>query len=264
VSPVPLQAAPILETRDLTRHFGGIPALDGVSLRVETGSITSLIGPNGAGKTTFINCVTGAVAPERGTVSFRGEDVTRLPVRRRAGLGLTRTFQNLRLFPRMSVLDNVLCGLTPVAGDSFLEALFRLPSLRDRERGLTLRARHALDLFGLGSRSSLPAGVLSYGDKKRIELARACVSAPALVLLDEPVAGLNQEETAQVGQLIRRMRGEGMTVLLVEHDMELIMSVSDRVLVLDGGRFIAQGTPDEVVRNPLVLEAYLGRLSATA
>jgi branched-chain amino acid transport system ATP-binding protein len=235
-----------------------------VSFGVAQGQVTALIGPNGAGKTTLINCLTGVLRPDGGGILFNGADIAGLPAHRIARLGITRTFQNLRLFPRLSVLDNVLCGLTPQAGDSLLQALLRPPGLRHRERRLKLTALEALDTFGLADKAGLPAAVLPYGDKKRLELARAFVSQPQLTLLDEPVAGLNPEETAQIAGLIRQLRLSGKTMVLVEHDMELVMGVSDRVVVLDGGSRIAAGSPDEVRSNPLVLEAYLGRLSATA
>jgi branched-chain amino acid transport system ATP-binding protein len=254
----------MLELRGVCRSFGGLTALNEVSFSVATGAVTALIGPNGAGKTTLINCTTGSDRPDAGKVLLNGREITGLPAHRVAELGVARTFQNLRLFPRLSVLDNVLCGLTVVAGRSLLGALLRLPSLRNRERRLRLQAMAALDRFGLTALADWPVGALAYGDRKRVELARAVVSEPGLLLLDEPVAGLNATETAAVGAEIRRLRAQSYTVLLVEHDMELVMSVADRVVVLDGGRCIAQGTPDEVRRNPLVLEAYLGKTSLVA
>jgi len=255
---------PLLQITNLSKHFGGLPALAAVSFRVEKGQVTALIGPNGAGKTTLINCLTGVIRPDGGEILFNAVNIAGLPAHRIARLGITRTFQNLRLFPRLSVLDNVLCGLTPQAGDSLLQALLRPPGLRHRERCLKLTAMEALDHFGLADKAVLPAGILPYGDKKRLEMARAFVSQPLLTLLDEPVAGLNPEETAQIAILIRQMRLSGKTMVLVEHDMDLVMGVSDHVVVLDGGSRIAAGTPDEVRANPLVLEAYLGRISATA
>ncbi|MBM4274664.1 MAG: ABC transporter ATP-binding protein [Deltaproteobacteria bacterium] len=257
-------ASPLLQISGLTRHFGGLPALDQVSFQVAEGRVTALIGPNGAGKTTLINCLSGVLEPDSGTIIFQDRDITGLSPHQVARLGIARTFQNLRIFPRMSVLDNVLCGLTVQAGGSLLEALLRTPGLRHRERRLKLTALEALDSFGLGDKAGWPAGALSYGDKKRVEMARAFVSQPVLILLDEPVAGLNPEETAQIAALIRQMRVYGKTMLLVEHDMDLVMGVSDHVVVLDGGCRIAQGPPDEIQVNPLVLEAYLGRMSATA
>ena len=254
----------MLDITSLCRNFGGLPALSEVSFSLQRGRVTALIGPNGAGKTTMINCITGADQPDAGRVDFDGEEITGLPAYRVARLGIARTFQNLRLFPRLSVLDNVLCGLTVQAGQSMLGALLRPPSVRNRERRLRLKAMAALDRFGLTELADWPVGVLAYGDRKRVELARAVVSDPSLILLDEPVAGLNHEETTAVGNEIRALRAQGYTLLLVEHDMDLVMAVSDHVVVLDGGRCIASGTPDEVRLNPLVLEAYLGRTIATA
>ncbi len=254
----------LLQISSLTKHFGGLPALAAVSFIIAPGRITALIGPNGAGKTTLINCLSGVIRPDWGAILFQEMDIAGLPAHRLARLGITRTFQNVRLFPRLSVLDNVLCGLTAQAGNSFCQAMLRTPGLRHRERKLKLMALEALDMFHLTDKADLPAVALPYGDKKRLEMARAFVSHPVLTLLDEPVAGLNPDETAQIAALIRQLRLAGQTILLVEHDMDLVMSLSDHVVVLDSGRRIAQGSPEAVRRNPLVLEAYLGQTSRTA
>ncbi len=254
----------MLRLEGVGKYFGGLPALQDVSMRVPTGRLTALIGPNGAGKSTLINCMTGVLSPSSGSIRFRDQEIAGLPAHRVTRLGIHRTFQNLRLFPRLSVLDNVLTGLTCEGGDSMFMAMLRLPYLRHRERRLRLKALEAMDQFGLADKRNWPAGVLAYGDKKRVELARAIVGKPKLLLLDEPVAGLNAEETAAVGEQLRNLRRAGHTILLVEHDMDLVMNIADLVVVLDSGRCIATGTADEVRRNPLVLEAYLGRMEATA
>jgi ABC-type branched-subunit amino acid transport system ATPase component len=254
----------MLRLEGVGKNFGGLPALTDVTMSVPAGRLTALIGPNGAGKSTLINCMTGVLAPTSGSIRFKDQEIAGLPAHRVTRLGIHRTFQNLRLFPRLSVLDNVLTGLTCEGGQSMFMAMLRLPYLRHRERQLRLKALEAMDQFGLADKRSWPAGVLAYGDKKRVELARAIVGKPKLLLLDEPVAGLNAEETAAVGEQLKNLRRAGHTILLVEHDMDLVMNIADQVVVLDSGRCIASGTADEVRRNPLVLEAYLGRMEATA
>jgi branched-chain amino acid transport system ATP-binding protein len=254
----------MLELSDITLWFGGLPALQGVSFKVPARAITALIGPNGAGKSTLINCISGVQAGYQGTIRLGDRPIEKLPAHHVAALGVTRTFQNLKLFSRLSVLDNVLTGLTVSADPSLVRSMLRLPALRHQERRLRLQAREALDFFGLAAKADWPATALSYGEKKRLELARAFVSRPQLVLLDEPVAGLNGAETAHIARHIHQQRTSGHTMLLVEHDMELVMAVADQVVVLDSGRCIARGTPEQVRTNPLVLEAYLGRTAATA
>jgi branched-chain amino acid transport system ATP-binding protein len=254
----------MLELKNVSKWFGGLPALQEVSFRLEPGRVTALIGPNGAGKSTLINCISGVDRAGGGTIRLDGRAIETLPAHTIAALGIARTFQNLKLFTRLSVLDNVLVGLTVAAERSFARSMLRLPALRHQERQLRLCALEALDDFGLAGKAGWPAAALSYGEKKRVEMARAFVSAPRLVLLDEPVAGLNSEETARIARHIRRQRNAGHTMLLVEHDMELVMDVADQVVVLDSGRCIASGSPAAVRGNPLVLEAYLGRMEATA
>lgn len=254
----------MLKLKNVSKNFGGLPALSQVTFSIPHGRLTALIGPNGAGKSTLINCITGVLNPSQGSIVFQGHNIEGQATHAISRLGIARTFQNLKLFPRLSVLDNVLTGVTNEGGDSMLLAMLRLPALRHRERQLKLRALEALDRFQLTDKANWPAGILAYGDKKRVELARAIVGRPQLLLLDEPVAGLNADETAAVGEQLRLLRSSGHTMLLVEHDMDLVMEIADQVIVLDSGRCIATGTPDEVRRNPLVLEAYLGRMEATA
>jgi ABC-type branched-subunit amino acid transport system ATPase component len=253
-----------LRVTGLSKAYGGLPALDRVGFTIAAGALTSLIGPNGAGKSTLINCLTGVIRPDSGSMTLDGEELSGIPAWDFARRGISRTFQNLRLFDRLSVVDNVLCGLSVEAGDSFAGGLIRAPGMRRLERRLRLKAMEVLDRFEMADKASFPAGLLPYGDRKRLELARAVVSEPGVILLDEPVAGLNDRETEAIGRIIARMRREGATLLLVEHDMDLVMSLSDHVVVLDGGVRIAEGAPAEIQRNPVVLEAYLGRLSATA
>jgi len=254
----------MLELRNVSKWFGGLPALQDVSFCMEPGRITALIGPNGAGKSTLINCISGVDRAQSGSIWLARHPIEALPAHKIAVLGVARTFQNMKLFARLSVLDNVLTGLTVAAERSFTVSMLRLPALRHQERQLRLRALEALDDFGLANKAQWPASSLSYGEKKRVEMARAFVSEPRLVLLDEPVAGLNTKETAQIARHIRRQRNAGHTMLLVEHDMELVMDVADQVVVLDSGRCIACGKPAAVRSNPMVLEAYLGRMEATA
>jgi ABC-type branched-subunit amino acid transport system ATPase component len=254
----------MLQLNKLCKNFGGLPALSDVSFSVPKGQLTALIGPNGAGKSTLINCITGVFAPSSGEIIFQQENIAGRKAHEIARIGIVRTFQNLKIFPRLSVLDNVLTGLTCEGGDSMLMAMLRLPYLRNRERRLKLRALAALDRYQLSDKANWPANALSYGDKKRVELARATVANPALLLLDEPVAGLNADETVAVGEQLRTLRSAGHTMLLIEHDMDLVMEIADKVVVLDSGQCIAQGTPEEIRCNPLVLEAYLGNIDATA
>ena len=254
----------MLELHHVSKWFGGLPALQDVSFTIERGRVTALIGPNGAGKSTLINCISGTDVSGGGKIVLENRTIEKLPAHEIAALGVARTFQNLKLFARLSVLDNVLTGLTVAAERSFTVSMLRLPALRAQERQLRLRALESLDDFGLAQKAHWPASALSYGEKKRVEMARAFVNHPRVVLLDEPVAGLNTEETAQIARHIRRQRSTGHTMLLVEHDMELVMEVADLVVVLDSGRCIACGKPHEVRSNPLVLEAYLGRMEAIA
>ena len=254
----------MLELKGVSRWFGGLPALESVSFTVPAGQVTTLTGPDGDGKFNPNIVISGVDRAGQGDILMEGRAIQALPAHEIADLGIARTFQNLKLFARLCVLDNVLTGLTVAAERSFALSMLRLPALRHQERRLRLRALRALDDFGLASKAQWPAAALAYGEKKRVEMARAFVSDPRLVMLDEPVAGLNTQETARIAGHIRRQRMTGNTILLVEHDMELVMNVADQVVVLDSGRCIACGKPQAIRSNPLVLEAYLGRMAATA
>ncbi|ROO29336.1 ABC transporter ATP-binding protein [Salinisphaera orenii] len=248
----------LLETSNLTKTFGGVHAVADLSFGVEAGAIQAIIGPNGAGKTTLINLLTGIYTPSAGDVRIDGRDTRGLPPHRLAGLGLSRTFQNLQICMNMSALENVMVGRHLRMNRSFTAALLRLPALRRGDADCRRRAAELMDFVGLGDLTERDADTLSYGALKRLEIARALASEPKLLLLDEPAAGLNANETAAIETLIRRVAELGITVILVEHDMKLVMAISDRILVLDHGKQLAIGTPAEVRADPAVISAYLG------
>ena len=249
----------LLEARGLTKRFLGVTAVDSVDLAVDTGELVSLIGPNGSGKTTLFNCVTGYLAPDGGRVLFRGRDVTGVAAHRIARLGLGRTFQLVSVFPRLSALENLLTFLQQHQEESVVARLVRTPRLRRLEAAAVERALALLESVGLGARAHDPAGTLSYGQRKLLAFAAALMPDPDLLLLDEPAAAVNPTTIQQMKEQIRALHRQGKTVLLVEHNMDVVMDISQRVVVLDHGQKIAEGTPEAVRRDGRVMEAYFGR-----
>ena len=249
----------LLEVTDLQMRFQGITALDSVSFSLEQGQITSLIGPNGAGKTTMFNCITGMYRPTGGQVRFDGEDITSMPAHRIARHGIARTFQNLALFGGMPVLDNLMVGAYLQGRSGLLQGAFLSPQARREQRQAEHAAREVLTFLGMEDCAQLMPSEMSYGRQKQVEFARALMQKSRVVLLDEPMAGMSTAEKASMSALIQRVRKEmGITFLIVEHDIPVIMDISDKIVVLDFGRKIAEGTSSEVQNNPLVIAAYLG------
>jgi branched-chain amino acid transport system ATP-binding protein len=248
----------LLEVSGVSKRFGGVQAVKDVSFRVEKGTVKALIGPNGAGKTTLFNLVSGMAVPDAGAVRLRGEEIQGHPPHRIAALGLARTFQQIRLFGQMTALENVMVGRHVRSRAGFVAGMLHLPWTWREEREVERAARDALAFLGAGELADLEASSLSYGQQRAVELARALAAEPELLLLDEPAAGLNMRETVELAKLVGRIRDRGVTVLVVEHDMGLVMNVSDEVVVLSYGEKIADADPRAVQRHPEVVRVYLG------
>jgi len=248
-----------LHVKELSKRFGGVQALSKLDFSVENGDLLGLIGPNGAGKTTAFNVLTGVMAASSGSVEFEGSDITRMSPERRARLGMTRTFQNIRLFEDMTVRQNVMAGAHARAGRSLFHCVFGLPGQKEAEQRIREIADDKIERTGLTDLGMRNASELSYGDRRRVEIARALAGAPTLLLLDEPAAGMTETEKGRLSDLVRRLNDNGLTIILVEHNVRMVAALCKRLIVVNKGEMLARGTAEEVLRMPEVEAVYLGR-----
>ncbi len=248
----------LLELRNVTKVFGGVVAMDKLSFKVEKGDIYGIIGPNGAGKTTAFNCITGIYKPEEGEIIWKDENIAGMHPCDIAGKGIVRTFQNIRLFGKMSVAENIISGRHQKSKQTWFQGLFSTPFYRKDEKENWLKVKEIMKLMGLSEYATIPTQSLAYGIQRRVEIGRALATEPELLILDEPAAGLNEKETLELMELIKKIKDEGITILLIEHDMDMVMQLVNKITVINFGKKISEGDPDYIQNDPVVIEAYLG------